>query len=85
LVHTIISDPKLLSLQPTITEGPNPFEIKTGLVVTVMEHCAQTMLYNLLTAEWYGVEVPAGLLYYTQSEEVVRVLGSWNEMACYMM
>jgi DNA replication ATP-dependent helicase Dna2 len=85
LVHTIILDPKLLSLQPNVTEGPNPFEIKTGWMVGVMEHCAQTMLYTLLTAKWYGVKVPAGLLYYMQSEEVVRVPVSWNEMAGYMM
>lgn len=45
-----------------------------------MEHRAQTMLYTLLTAERYGVEVPAGLLYYTQSEEVVRVPASRNEI-----
>lgn len=60
-----------------------------------MEHRAQTMLYTLLTSERYGVEVPSGLLYYTQSEEVVRVpagrnelrglIGARNEMAAYMM
>jgi len=53
------------------------------------------MLYTLLTAERYGMEVPAGLLYYTQSDEVVRVptshnelrglIGARNEMAGYMM
>ncbi|KAG6807662.1 hypothetical protein H0H87_001139, partial [Tephrocybe sp. NHM501043] len=60
-----------------------------------MEHRAQTMLYTLLAAERYGVEVPSGLLYYTQSEEVTRVPASRNEirgliiarneMASYMM
>jgi len=38
------------------------------------------MLYTLLTAERYGVEVNAGLLYYTQTEEVVRVPASRNEL-----
>jgi len=72
-----------------------PFEIKTGRTVAGMEHRAQTMLYTLLASERYGVEVPSGLLYYTQSEEVVRVpqsrnelralMGARNEMAAYMM
>lgn len=45
-----------------------------------MEHRAQTMLYNLLASERYGVEVTSGLLYYTQSEEVVQVPVSRNEL-----
>ncbi|KAI6100620.1 Dna2-domain-containing protein [Pisolithus sp. B1] len=72
-----------------------PFEIKTGRSIAGMEHRAQTMLYTLLSEERYGVEVPSGLLYYTQSEEVVRVprgrnelralIITRNEMAGYMM
>ncbi|KAH9837999.1 Dna2-domain-containing protein [Rhodofomes roseus] len=72
-----------------------PFEIKTGRAVAGMEHRAQTMLYTLLMAERYGTEVPSGLLYYTRSDEVVRVpavrnevralLVARNEMAAYMM
>ncbi|KAH9923850.1 Dna2-domain-containing protein [Fomitopsis serialis] len=72
-----------------------PFEIKTGRAVAGMEHRAQTMLYTLLMAERYGTEVPSGLLYYTRSDEVVRVpavrnevralLVTRNEMAAYMM
>jgi DNA replication ATP-dependent helicase Dna2 len=72
-----------------------PFEIKTGRAVTGMEHRAQTMLYTLLMSERYGMEVPSGLLYYTQSEEVVRVptvrnevkalVVKRNELAAYMM
>ena len=60
-----------------------------------MQHHAQTMLYTLLMGERYGTEVPSGLFYYTQSEEVVRVpaarnevralMVSRNEMAGYMM
>ncbi|KAI9069949.1 hypothetical protein FKP32DRAFT_1670945 [Trametes sanguinea] len=45
-----------------------------------MEHRAQTMLYTLLMGERYGAEVPSGLLYYTQSEEVVRVPAARNEI-----
>ncbi|KAI0079151.1 Dna2-domain-containing protein [Panus rudis PR-1116 ss-1] len=72
-----------------------PLEIKTGRAVAGMEHRAQTMLYTLLMAERYKTEVHSGLLYYTQSEEVVRVpaarnelralLAARNEMAAYMM
>ncbi len=72
-----------------------PLEIKTGRAVAGMEHRAQTMLYTLLMAERYETEVPSGLLYYTQSEEVVRVpaarneikalIMTRNEMAIYMM
>ena len=60
-----------------------------------MEHRAQTMLYTLLTQERYGAPVEDGLLYYTQSEEVVRVprgrneirglLVARNEMASYVV
>ncbi|GBE84118.1 hypothetical protein SCP_0600960 [Sparassis crispa] len=72
-----------------------PLEIKTGRAVAGMEHCMQTMLYTLLMAERYRTEVPSGLLYYTQSEEVVHVpatrnevralLVAQNDMAGYMM
>ncbi|KAL6302085.1 Dna2-domain-containing protein [Sparassis latifolia] len=77
------------------TRWTMPLEIKTGRAVAGMEHRAQTMLYTLLMAERYGTEVPSGLLYYTQSEEVVRVpaarnevralLVARNDMAGYMM
>lgn len=60
--------------------SPMPFEIKTGRAVAGMEHRAQTMLYTLLMGERYGVDVPSGLLYYTQSEEVVRVPAARNEI-----
>jgi len=93
-VQAVISDPNP-PFPRTITSGPQPLEIKTGRAVAGMEHRAQTMLYTLLTAERYGVEVPSGLLYYTQSEEVVRVpairnelrglIGARNEMAGYMV
>ncbi|OAX37312.1 Dna2-domain-containing protein [Rhizopogon vinicolor AM-OR11-026] len=86
---------KYVKKEPQLSIHIMPFEIKTGRSVAGMEHRAQTMLYTLLAAERYGVEVPSGLLYYTQSEEVVRVpqsrnelralIGARNEMAAYMM
>ncbi|KAF8232801.1 Dna2-domain-containing protein [Tricholoma matsutake] len=79
-VLTVISDPNPPFPQPIITGGPKPFEIKTGRAIAAMEHRGQTMLYTLLTAERYGVEVNAGLLYYTQTEEVIRVPVSRNEI-----
>ncbi|KZS87370.1 Dna2-domain-containing protein [Sistotremastrum niveocremeum HHB9708] len=62
------------------TSGTMPFEIKTGRTFSMLEHRAQTMLYTLLVAERYGVQVPAGLLYYTQSEEVIQVPATRNEL-----
>jgi CRISPR/Cas system-associated exonuclease Cas4 (RecB family) len=55
--------------------GPVPFEIKTGRPNGGggMEHRAQTMLYTMLLEERMGRRVERGLLYYTQSEEVVDV------------
>lgn len=88
-------DKNIKKVQPLLSTHTMPFEIKTGRNVAGMEHRAQTMLYTLLVAERYGVEVSSGLLYYTQSEEVVRVpqsrnelralIGARNEMASYMM
>ncbi|KAJ2918121.1 hypothetical protein MD484_g2295, partial [Candolleomyces efflorescens] len=68
------------SATSTLTSGPRPFEIKTGRSLAGLEHRAQTMLYTLLTSERYGVDVPDGLLYYTQTDTVVRVPRSRNEL-----
>ncbi|KAH0579057.1 hypothetical protein H2248_003215 [Termitomyces sp. 'cryptogamus'] len=78
-VNAIVSDPNP-PFAPVLSSGPKPLEIKTGRAVAAMEHRAQTMLYTLLTAERYGVEVPSGLLYYTQSEEVTKVPAGRNEI-----
>ncbi|KAF7346336.1 DNA replication helicase [Mycena sanguinolenta] len=93
-VLAVISDSKSRSAKPTISTGPKPFEIKTGRPVASIDHRAQTMLYTLLTEERYGAQVSSGLLFYTQSEEVVRVpttrndmkglIGARNELAAYM-
>lgn len=62
-----------------------PFEIKTGSTFAAMEHRGQTMLYTLLMAERYGIEVPAGLLYYMQTNEITRVPASRNEIRGLLM
>ncbi|KDQ55464.1 hypothetical protein JAAARDRAFT_133813 [Jaapia argillacea MUCL 33604] len=64
----------------TQTHTLAPFEIKTGRSIAGLEHRAQTMLYTLLMEERYGEKVESGLLYYTQSEEVVRVPRARNEV-----
>jgi DNA replication ATP-dependent helicase Dna2 len=68
-----------------LSSGPMPFEIKTGRSVAGLEHRAQTMLYTLLIGERYGMQVEAGLLYYTQSDEVVRVPATRNEIRSLMV
>ncbi|KAJ7675810.1 Dna2-domain-containing protein [Mycena polygramma] len=93
-VLAVISDSKSPRAKEVVSIGPKPFEIKTGRPVAALEHRAQTMLYTLLTEERYGAQVTSGLLFYTQSEEVVRVpatrndikglLGARNELAAYM-
>lgn len=72
------------SMRTTVTH-PAPLEIKTGRAVAGMEHRAQTTLYTLLMGERYSAEIPSGLLYYTQSEEVVRVPAARNEVRALMM
>ncbi|KAJ4472562.1 Dna2-domain-containing protein [Lentinula edodes] len=83
-VQTTISqktDPAKLSFSKiTPTQGPKPLEIKTGRATSGMEHRAQTMLYTLLAQERYGIDVTSGLLYYTQSDEIVQVPASRNEL-----
>ncbi|GJJ13038.1 hypothetical protein Clacol_007287 [Clathrus columnatus] len=62
-----------------------PLEIKTGHSVNVMEHRAQTILYTLLVAERYDVQVPSGLLYYTHSDELLRIPAVRNEVKALLM
>ncbi|KAL0959129.1 hypothetical protein HGRIS_014422 [Hohenbuehelia grisea] len=71
---------RFFGTSPPVSSIPRPFEIKTGRSVAGMEHRAQTMLYTILVEERYGVEVPDGLLYYTQNEEVVAVPRGRNEI-----
>ena len=62
------------------TEWTQPFEIKTGRSVAGLEHRAQTMLYALMMADRYGLEVPSGLLYYTQGSDLIRVPAKRHEV-----
>ncbi|KAK6910521.1 hypothetical protein I203_104553 [Kwoniella mangroviensis CBS 8507] len=73
----IIRDP---SKSQEAEEFVSPLEIKTGRSVGVMAHRAQTMLYTLLMEDRYGVPVPAGLLYYSQLDSILRVEAKQNEI-----
>ncbi|TFK52072.1 Dna2-domain-containing protein [Heliocybe sulcata] len=94
-VQAVIEERCFPFAKPEVKGYPMPLELKTGRVVAGMEHRAQTMLYTLLMAERYKAEVPSGLLFYTHTEEVVRVpaarlelkglILARNEIACYMM
>nr|XP_031860000.1 uncharacterized protein CI109_004607 [Kwoniella shandongensis]KAA5527072.1 hypothetical protein CI109_004607 [Kwoniella shandongensis] len=73
----IILDPKE---KDQVEEHVAPLEIKTGRSVGVMAHRAQTMLYTLLMEDRYCVPVPAGLLYYSQMDSILRVEAKPNEI-----
>ncbi|KZO94575.1 Dna2-domain-containing protein [Calocera viscosa TUFC12733] len=69
-----------------LSKGTMPFEIKTGRASKGLEHRAQTMLYTLLLGERYGQsEITSGLLYYTQSAEVIQVDARRNELRALIM
>ena len=68
-------------VKKTTFSGPMPFEIKTGdQNHRGIQYRAQTMLYSLLMSERYGYQVDEGLLYYTQSDEPIKVTASRNEI-----
>ncbi|KAF9010450.1 Dna2-domain-containing protein [Hymenopellis radicata] len=79
-IDTIISETTPPITKPVVTKGPKPLEVKTGRSIAGMEHRAQTMLYTILAEKRYGIEVTSGLLYYTQSEEIVQVPIGRNEL-----
>ena len=80
-VQILISSPATLPTQTrTMATHPTPLEIKTGRAIAGIEHRAQTLLYTLLASDRYATHIPAGLLYYTQSEEVVKVPANRNEI-----
>lgn len=61
--------------------GPMPFEIKTGdQAYRGIQYRAQTMLYTILVSQRYGYQVDEGLLYYTQTDEPIKVNASRNEV-----
>ena len=58
-----------------------PLEIKTGdQKYRGIQYRAQTMLYTLLMSERYGYQIDEGLLYYTQTDEPIKVTALRNEM-----
>ena len=80
-VQILISSPATLLTQTrTMATHPTPLEIKTGRAIAGIEHRAQTLLYTLLASDRYATHIPVGLLYYTQSEEVVKVPANRNEI-----
>lgn len=79
----IIRDPSVLA--KLVEENIAPLEIKTGRAVGVMAHRAQTMLYTLLMEDRYSVPVPAGLLYYSQLDSILRVEAKPNEIRALIM
>ncbi|KAJ2778741.1 DNA replication endonuclease-helicase Dna2 [Coemansia javaensis] len=50
-----------------------PFELKTGRNTDNAQHRAQLVLYTLLLADRYGVDIDSGLLYYPRTGEVICV------------
>lgn len=84
-----------------VEENVAPLEIKTGRAIGVMAHRAQTMLYTLLMEDRYGelplpsveqaladgagVPVPAGLLYYSKLDTILRVEARPNEIHALIM
>jgi DNA replication ATP-dependent helicase Dna2 len=56
-----------------------PLELKTGRS-HAMEHRAQTMLYTLLMSDRYDINVSGGLLYYLETNEMIRVPAIRNEL-----
>lgn len=68
-------------VKKTTLSGPMPFEIKTGdQAYRGIQYRAQTMLYTLLVSQRYGYQVNEGLLYYTQTDEPIKVTASRNEV-----
>ncbi|KAK4689519.1 DNA replication ATP-dependent helicase/nuclease Dna2, partial [Tremellales sp. Uapishka_1] len=61
-------------------ENVAPLEIKTGRSVGILAHRAQTMLYTLLMEDRYATPIPAGLLYYSQLDTILRVEARPNEI-----
>lgn len=73
-------------VKKTILSGPMPFEIKTGdQAYRGIQYRAQTMLYTLLMSQRYGYQVDEGLLYYTQTDEPIKVTASRNEVQALMV
>lgn len=58
-----------------------PLEFKTGKTAYQQSsYRAQVMLYTLMMSERYGVNVPAGFLYYLETQQITRVAALHNEI-----
>ncbi|KAJ1856993.1 DNA replication endonuclease-helicase Dna2 [Coemansia sp. RSA 1822] len=82
-------DLTVLAQYAQLESGPTgrlePFELKTGRRTDNAGHRAQVMMYTLLLADRYGVDVDAGLLYYPRTGQVVRVERHDNELRALVM
>ncbi|KAI7896863.1 DNA replication factor Dna2-domain-containing protein [Mucor mucedo] len=57
-----------------------PFELKTGKTNKFLTNRAQTLLYTLLMADRYDVDVDAGLLYYSKTNSIYVIPSSHNDL-----
>ncbi|KAK9368011.1 DNA replication factor Dna2-domain-containing protein [Lipomyces kononenkoae] len=57
-----------------------PFEIKTGRNAKTITHRAQTVLYTLMLADRYDVDVVNGILYYLDLSQTLNVAAVRNEI-----
>ncbi|KAJ1791748.1 DNA replication endonuclease-helicase Dna2 [Coemansia sp. RSA 2167] len=67
------------------TKRLEPFELKTGRRTDNAGHRAQLLMYTLLLADRYGIDINAGLLYYPRTGQVVRVERHDNELRALVM
>jgi len=57
-----------------------PLELKTGRSIDIIQHQAQTLLYNLMMSDRYKQKVDIGLLYYSKSSTLHLVRSVRNEV-----
>lgn len=61
-----------------------PLEMKTAKREQNIEHRGQTMLYSLMLSEKFGLHVDCGILYYSESCNMHRILGTRAEL-CHLI
>lgn len=68
-----------VSVQANIRQGSTvhtltiPMEIKTGRKAKILAHRAQTILYTLLMHDRYDIGITTGMLFYSQTNDVLLV------------
>ncbi|KAJ2963613.1 hypothetical protein NQZ79_g1441 [Umbelopsis isabellina] len=68
-----------VSVQANIRQGSTvhtltiPMEIKTGRKAKILAHRAQTILYTLLMHDRYDIGITTGMLFYSQTNDVMLV------------